>query len=632
MEEKTIVQKEEGVEITARRANNSDLWNKLWKEEGDDTWRKEALTRVYSRICALVNTLPPWSPNGNVIVDIGGGRGILAKQIVDECSLVGQNPSENMMVIDHSDLALEAVVEKGMTGIRYDLETIRDIDDFPSATVYVSTECLEHLSTIARNRVLETIKRNSNLGAMISVPNNRLGPEEEPQHTIKFTTMSFKKTLESHFEHVRVEVMGPFLLGVCGQLAKKDFTLSATLPVRDEENDLEPTLASLRGIADQLVVGIDPRTKDKTWEIAELYADKVFYLRDPMGPPDNHTLNDCLVCDNDCCREYMGEDGVNFSWIRNQCIAECDGEWIFMTEGHERLVGGQDILLQLDRIVPKQARIGLVLRQGNGQQWSFPWLFKNAKDIFFSRPVHNTLDYPDGTYVVKLPQIKMFHDRHEERGKSRAKQRKAQNRNALLDDWLARKSEASLFYLGQEWRDIDPNKAIERLEQFLTVSNNGVQRYQARLILSKEYMRKGNAKDAFRVLHGCTSDDWTRSEHFIWLGDIAFLQEDYEKAHRFYTYAATCIGDPPFTVWWIDLIYYGHLPAQRLAQVCAQMGRIEESLMWARKVIELLPDDSPTEAFTEAEENVTILEEALSQCNGDKSHDTKTTNQGHSEQ
>ena len=148
------------------------------------------------------------------------------------------------------------------------------------------------------------------------------------------------------------------------------------------------------------------------------------------------------------------------------------------------------------------------------------------------------------------------------------------------------------------------------MEQFLQVSNNGVQRYQARLVLAKEFMRRGESKRAKDVLHGCTADDWNRSEHFVWLGDVCFMEKDFEQAHQFYTYAATTIGKPPFTVWWIDLIYYGHLPAMRLAQTCAELGRLEEGLFWTRKVVDLFPDDYPAEAFEEARANCRILEDA----------------------
>jgi tetratricopeptide (TPR) repeat protein len=460
-----------------------------------------------------------------------------------------------------------------------------------SVDVVLATEVVEHLSATARDRVFALARDHAKF-AVFSVPNNRLGPDEEPQHAIKFTALEFKRELERYFQHVRVEVLGPYLLGVCG--FDKGYRLSVTLPVRDEARDLEPVLASFRGVADEIVIGVDPRTVDNTREIARAYAEVVFDLESPEGPPD----------------EFLGEGKFHFAHNRNQCIERCTGDWIFMTEGHERLISGQDTLLRLKELAPEAARVGLVLRTGNGQQWGFPWLFRRAPDLRFTRAVHNELDFPNGTFVVKLPEIRTLHDRHHERAAERAIQRKAQNRTRLLDDWLSRQSTHSLFYLAQEWRGYDSRRAFERLEEFLAVSNNGVQRYQARLILAKERMLAGDARAAREILQGATTEDWSRTEHWLWLGDIAFNERKFEQAYRFYRYSATTIGEPPFTAWWIDLSSYQYLPAQRLAMVCGELGRPQEALHWARKATELLPDDSPQEAYAEAQKNIELLEEA----------------------
>lgn len=589
----------------AREANDPDKWDELWDEEGDDTWRGRAMAPVYDRIVALF-------PEGLSCVDIGGGRGLLAQRICDE-------RKSYATVADHSPTALAAAEEKGLATVRLDLESEPPI---PATDVYVATEVVEHLTADARARLLAAM--TSAMGAFISVPNNRLGPDEEPQHTIKFTAMSLKRELKQHWEHVRIEPMGPYLLAVVGELAKKGTTLSVTLPVRDEGHDLEITLASFRGAADELIVGIDPRTTDDTWEVAERYADKVFHLKRPMGPPDGgHNEGPyCQYCTNGMrerpggpsfipCKEYMGENGIHFAWVRNQCIEQCTGDWIFMTEGHEALAEGMDVLIRLDEIIPPEARVAFVYREGNGQRWGFPWLHRNDSNIRYIRPVHNALSYPDDTFCVTLPQVRTIHKRHDDRTVARASQRHAQNRRQLLDDWMTEKNVNSLFYLGQEWRGLDQARAMERLEQFVHTAGSGIQKYQARLILAKENMLKGDREAARKHLLACTGEDWGRTEHWVWLGDMAMMEEEYEKAYRFYMYAATSVGAAPFTLWWIDLCYYSYLPCQRLAEVCGHLGDIEQSLAWARKVAELLPEDAPQEAFDEAQANITLLQEAI---------------------
>jgi glycosyltransferase involved in cell wall biosynthesis len=589
------------VQDQARRNNSVDIWDKLWQTAGEVEWRAEALKRVYARIAELI-------PPGAAVTDVGGGAGSLAEKLIQE-------RQAKVTVIDHSASALKQAELRGAKTLNANLAGGVPADH--TVPFFVCTEVLEHFDYPGRGALLYSMWYQGQ-SALISVPNNRLGPDEEPQHAIKFTAMSFKRALEQCWgKAVRVEVMGPYLLGVCGNIAHKPFRLSVTLPVRDEARDLGPVLASFRGVADELIVGVDPRTKDGTWEAAAEYADVVFSLQSPEGPPTGHTQTMCEACSAAggqsvaVCKQYMGANGVNFAWARNQCIARCTGDWIFMTEGHERLVAGQDFLLQLEAVLPKEARVGFVLREGNGQQWAFPWLFRNSSDIRFRRPVHNMLDFPEGTFAVMLPQVRTFHERHAARGAERAVQRRSQNRRQLMDDWQTEKNINSLFYLGQEWRDMDPQRAIERLDQFLATSNNGVQKYQARLILAKECINQGETERARQYLLGCTGDDWSRTEHWIWLGDLAFNAGEFEKAYRFYTYASTTIGMPPFTVWWIDLCYYSYTPAQRLAMVCGEVGALQESLHWAKVVIEQLPPDAPDAVFEEAKSNISILEEAI---------------------
>jgi len=418
--------------------------------------------------------------------------------------------------------------------------------------------------------------------------------------------MSFKRDLKKHFEHVRVEVLGPFLLGVCG--FPKAFTLSVTMPCRDESAGLEATLASFRGVADEIVIGIDPRTVDNTREIAEKYADVVFDIKDPEGPKGDEAP----------------DTGVHFGWIRNQCMDKCTSDWIFMTEGHERLISGWETLLTLDTCIHPAVKVGLVLRTGNDQQWGFPWLCKNDPKIRYKRKTHNELDWPDGYYVVNLPTVRTLHDRVHDLELARAAQRKTQNRLTLLEDWKDNKNTNSLHYLGAEWREHDPEKAMRYMEEYLALPRkNGAQHYHTRLLLTKSLARKAEelAKKgepykvvtarAREVLMGCVADDWSRTEHWIWLGDLAFNDKKFEEALQFYLYAGTRVGEPPFTMWWVDLSCYSWLPAQRLAMCFGELGRLKDSLYWARKVLELLPDTADPWCFEEAQTNITLLEETI---------------------
>jgi 2-polyprenyl-3-methyl-5-hydroxy-6-metoxy-1,4-benzoquinol methylase len=586
---------ERNTDNAARKANSVDIWDRLWSEEGEDSWRKEAMSRTYTRIQRLLGETDGVGP-GSQVVDIGGGVGFLAKKL--------NARGYSTTVVDHSAAALKLCTESGIKTHLVDLIESPCAWDLPMGGVVVATECIEHFSEDVRTAMLTQAEKLAST-AFFSVPNNRLGPDEEPQHTIKWTAIQFKRYLESFWGkgHVRVEALGPYLLGVCTKEAKA-FTMSVCFPARDEAEDIEACLASYMGVADQMVIGIDPRSKDASFEIAEQYADVVFFIEDPQG----------LTTD-----DPAPDGGVHFAHIRNQCADKCTGDWIFMTEAHERLWTGEDTLLNLSTLMPPKANIGFVFRngghKGRRERWAFPWLYRNNGCAKFKRNTHNVLDYADGTYCVRLPQVNTLHERHADAELARKEQRKVQNRVTLLDDWLVNLNSNSLFYLAQEMRGIDKlndDKAITRFEQFLATNNgNGEARYQSRLMLCKLHIGKNDRKAARATLIGAVEDDWTRVEHWIWLGDLAYEDGAYDQAYQFYMYAAVRINNPPFTLWWIDMASYSFIPAQRLAMVCGDLGKLPEALHWATRVIDLLPDDAPAGAFEEAESNVKLLKDTL---------------------
>lgn len=657
-------------ERKARVANGVDLWDQLWRNEGEESWRGRALSQVYTRITRCM-------PTGASVLDVGGGIGLLARRLRDDVGC-------ECLVLDHSR---EGVAQAHAAGLEAALSSVgdevytRSLDEMREVKgVVVATEVYEHLPAALRETLLADACQVALSGghAFISVPNDRLGPDEEPQHTCKYTALSLlREAREAMWAQsvraskflgrdlndmmeaasaatrcARVEVLGPYLLLVLSP-KPKSHTLSVCTPARDEGADIEAVLASFRGVADEIVVGIDPRTTDNTRAIAEKYAEVIFDLVSPEGPPDAPLMSRKAIeegiADVDALAEQLGTGkkpaddfthvrmpegtGVNFAWIRNQCLDHCTSEWVFMTEAHERLLTGDDFLLHLGDIVPDKASVGMVLRTGTGQQWGFPWLARRRPSIRYKRAVHNVLDFPDGTYVVQMPQVRTLHERVHERTMARAEQRKAQNRSSLFNDWKSRGNESSLFYLASELRDVSTLKAVERMREFISISRQASLRYHASLILAKELCRlaleeevvvagkkvvrdrpepdESLLAEARTVLIQATGDDWTRSEHWLRLGDLAMFHNQPEEAYRFFSYASLFIGQPPFTSWWIDLSTYSYAPAQRMAQVCAELGQLAEALFWAKRVLSLLPDNAPL-ALEEARANIRLIKEAIS--------------------
>ena len=428
------------IDARARRENAADLWDRLWSEPQSRDWREVALARVYDRVISYVKS-------GASVTDFGGGVGAFGAK------LAAAREGVDVLVLDHSREAIRQARAKALRADHVDLEdpvSLRmALHGHGSPDICVATEVLEHLTAEARAQLLKLCSVNCG-SAFFTVPNNRLGPPgspgpgpKEPQHTIQFTAVSFRAELLSVWSHVRVEVIGPYLLGVCGEAAMVTTPVSMCLPVRDEAADLEAVLASFRGFVDEIVVGVDPRTVDGTREIAAAYADVVFELEDPACQDTTNPLHDPAV----------PEAGCHFAWVRNQCIARCSSPWVFMTEGHERLWQGQDILLGLGELIP-QADVAYVWRKGAGQRWLFPWLTRQS--YRYKRSTHNQVDIPDDAKRALLRNVVTYHDRDHGNAVKRSAQRRLQNRKTLWDDWDLHGNPSSLFYFAQELRGRRP--------------------------------------------------------------------------------------------------------------------------------------------------------------------------------
>lgn len=602
----------EHYENQAREANKQENWDQIWVKEGLESWRGQVLGTVYERIASLI-------PKGSRVIDLGGGVGIFAQKLRDDrgCTVT---------IYDISPAALEIARQHDFSTRVVDVEDTLTPFAFEDCDVVVSTECLEHLSKTARTRVLEAASKVGK--AFITVPNDRLGPEIEPQHTIQFTAMSLKHEVKEHFKDVRIECVGPcekpfvpaFLLAVLGfpkgnhPGTNRPFTMSFTMPVRNEEKDIERTLASFRAVADEIVIGVDYRSDDNTREIAKKYADVVFEIDDPTGPPEDLAPK------------------VHFGHIRSRCMDMCTSDWIFMSEGHESLKKGVDTLLHLDTLMPKGVKVGYVLRTGQRQKWGFPWVTSGHDSrIRYRRQTHNDLIIPDDVLKVKMPQVETWHFRDHGNAEERKAQRKIQNRITLTSDWLKNGSQHSLWHLASEWREFDREKAIELYQEFLrSDSKIGDAKYQARLILAKEFctlaeeLRAANNEDGWtkkleeakEILIPATGDNWWRTEHWIRLGDIAAEQDRWDEALQFYKYATSQVNNPPFVLWWFDVENYTYLPAQKMASAYAALGYYAEALVWAEQAVTLMEEnreDLTPEEIEEAKSNVVLIQKAITQ-------------------
>lgn len=604
-------------------SNSQSVWDDLWAREGLETWRR------YPGPFGRISWLLAWTAKECQaeqtprIVDLGCGVGVLLNQVHE--SIQG---TSHGVGIDISPVACQEALTTPGVAEAAPGDLMDPSLELPTGDILLCTETLEHLEIDAVRRILEHSKSFSK--SFFMVPNNCLGPEIEPQHMRQWTAKEFLDLLrEYHGADCRVECFfhqptfvehghRGYLLGVCGY--KKFQTLSFTMPVKDEEDDIERVLASFRGVADEMIIGIDDKSTDATEEIARTYADEVF--------------------------PFTWEK--NFSAARNHGIDRCTCDWIFMSEGHEHLHEGQQALLQLEDI-QDGIKVLEVRRESRDSSWYFPWLFRNHQGIRFENAVHNELaGYNHEKESAMIPQVATWHEQSLKKQYERSIQRRGMNKQELIRRVKDENSVRDMYYLGVEYRDLmcptckghrvvpdEENsngeeawklcpactielasgekralgirpmgirQSVYWFERFIEACKPGIPlRYQARLSLAAQYKVLGRIYEAKRILAEAVVDDATRTEHWIVLGDLCVEQGQPELAMRFYEYASVGIGRPPLTHTFVEKAVYSYLPAQKLTSIYAELGMWDSALEWVRRIPGLMPDWAPQQALEEVE-------------------------------
>ena len=581
--------------MTLNMSNSRQVWDDIWSKEGfENTWRR--YPGIFGRIIWSLQNMD--NSKDKSVLDVGCGVGILLSRIKNE---VGCSSLEG---IDISQVAIEVLKQQGIQGNVLDLENPSFV--LPTAKVLCATEFVEHLTDPQFERFLSFTPNYET--CFVSTPNWCMGPDEESQHHRKLSAIEFLTILRKYRPDWRVECIDHYLLGVAGYPTEKPFKLSFTMPVKNEEADIERVLKSFRGFADEIVIGIDSLSTDGTEAIVRRYADTVFTFE-----WENH-----------------------FSKARNACIERCTGDWIFMSEGHEHLKTGGEALLRLQE-VPSFIDVIEVRRETTTTHWFFPWLFKNKRDeegnltIFYRNAVHNALFYPEEYKVVQAQQISTYHERFWAATVARSLQRKGMNKVELFD--RVKKSNykdlLAMLYLANEFRGeasgFSVQSALKWYKLVISTGKPSPVRYQARLslhgiykVLISNLMKLENDPDqeskinqAFledlENLNGAATDDIFRTEHWIYLGELYESVSQYEEALRCYEIASLGIGRYPSSYMFINKETYSYLPAQKLTSLLSSMDKWEEALIWAEKVEGLLPNEVPPQFIEETRKNIELI-------------------------
>lgn len=157
--------------------NSREYWNTLYAAELE-LGRERNYPLLYEAVTAAV-------PEGSRVLDMGSGTGTLANLLKDKADVT---------CADISDAAVKACEDKGLKAFQFDL--INDqVTKHGYYDVVIATEVLEHMPDAkATIKKLYSFLKPEGL-LIVSVPNNCLPPEEEPEHERTFTEVDLRELL-----------------------------------------------------------------------------------------------------------------------------------------------------------------------------------------------------------------------------------------------------------------------------------------------------------------------------------------------------------------------------------------------------------------------------------------------------
>jgi glycosyltransferase involved in cell wall biosynthesis len=260
--------------------------------------------------------------------------------------------------------------------------------------------------------------------------------------------------------------------------------ISACMMVKDEEQNLERCLNSIKDFADEIVV-VDTGSTDKTVKIAKRFKARIHH------------------------HPWQGD----FSLHRNQSISYAKGKWIFIIDADEELclTNGaswsdvKDVFARIDGKFPASAILLKDIQKGmEVMQFNSTRFFKNGK-VHYEGIVHNQPQI-EGQAVFN-PHIYLKHygydltpDKKEQKfERSKALLLKQVEENQLADG-------LAYFYLTQLFAEYgDPSAAVVWGEKYWSMYACGeiLDKYfnvSIYFTMTKQYMKLGDQQKAYEWL------------------------------------------------------------------------------------------------------------------------------------
>lgn len=384
----------------------------------------------------------------------------------------------------------------------------------------------------------------------------------------------------------------------------KAVDLSLCMIVRDEEENLDACLRSVKEHVDEIVV-VDTGSIDKTGEVAERHGARVH-------PFDARTNPEAFFADDEATCAKFGAPGPylgsvmlgDFGAARRKSFSLARGEFILWLDADDVLEGAAGLRAVVADLRARKLDMGFLAydyaRDDKGRTFYRQWRERiiRAGCADWVNPVHEVL----------LPSRPVQHARYE--GITVAHHRKADRTNCpphrnykiLLREIEHQRATGqavdprTLFYLGQEARWVEPLKSAKFYEDYLGRSGWPEERAAAHVALGSmcEFgqlpmsMEEAYAR-ADREYAVAAAEMPSNPDGLFGLARIAYLRERWQECVD-YTQRGLAIGNTESMLGAnpMDRLYRPHV---YLNYALSKLGRIEEALASCRSALAAMPDD-----------------------------------------
>ncbi len=313
---------------------------------------------------------------------------------------------------------------------------------------------------------------------------------------------------------------------------------------KNEGETIFDALASTLPFVDEYVVGVDDLSTDNTLLEVKRFRDANLVQ---MQLYKFHWEND-------------------FSKARNESIAKATNDFVFILDGHEKVISGHEKLNKIKNN-PKGFEVFAVEVQAvkPGYRTSFFQERMFLKTYQYHNKCHNVITF-DAEKAAKLGGVTIEHNRSDVLTEQRKRQRAEMNIEPILErikegDRRAKAQLPQEYFSTKDWK-----AAIVALNDYLKEDMEDRERYQVLIKLSMAYYWDGQhdlCELSLLAANTCNAD--RRNAHLVFLGQLYSVTGKYEDAKRFFELALS-VPKPDF-FWFLYPDFYYERPKKLLREL-----------------------------------------------------------------